>query len=199
LGQTHYRVLGRQFTYPVALQRFDDISSIPWPRPRQLADEAISICFGIWIGGALDKRDRQVRQIDKRVRQLTDRLRGKRGRRAGERPAFRPAALDASIERRQTSHRFPCKNGRKRRWVRAVETINPYREDVWFLSLVPDTPLAVRRFFDQFRANAWPLGPLTWNRSRWGGVAWEQIHRFCQQENLTNTSRVLEFNREQLF
>jgi hypothetical protein len=58
LGQTHYRVLGRQFTYPVVLQRFDDISSIPWPRPRQLADEAISICFGIWIGGALDKRDR---------------------------------------------------------------------------------------------------------------------------------------------
>jgi hypothetical protein len=83
--------------------------------------------------------------------------------------------------------------------LRAVEAINPYSGDVWFLSLVPDTLLAVRRFFDQFRAIAWPLEPIRWDRSRWGGVAWEQINLFCQQKNLTSTSRVLEFNRGQLF
>jgi hypothetical protein len=47
-----------------------------------------SLCLGIYIGGlgiciggVLDKRYRQVRQIDKRVRQLTDGLRGECGRR----------------------------------------------------------------------------------------------------------------------
>src|SRR5260370_25533934 len=80
MGQTHYLAPGRQFAHPDALQRFDDLSSIPCPWPRQLADDAILMCLGIWIGGVLDKRDRQVRQIDKRVRQLTDRLRGERGR-----------------------------------------------------------------------------------------------------------------------
>ncbi len=74
---------------PDALQRLDDLSSIPCPWPCQPADEVILLCFGIWIGGVLDKRDRQVRQIGKRVRQLTDRLcgecdrGGRRGRRGG--------------------------------------------------------------------------------------------------------------------
>ena len=80
---------GRQFRRPDALQRFDDLSSIPCQRPRQLADEAILLCLGICIcglgiciGGVLDKRCWQVRQIDKRVRQSTDGLRGECGRRS---------------------------------------------------------------------------------------------------------------------
>ena len=82
--------------------------------------------------------------------------------------------------------------------LRAVNKIHPYLEHVWFLSLVPDTDKAVLCFFDEFPNVEWPLGPA-WDRSRWGGVAWEQIHRFCEQENLTDTSRVLEFNKEGIF
>ena len=83
--------------------------------------------------------------------------------------------------------------------LRAVGKIIPYQANVWFLSLVPDTPTAVRRFFDEFPAMAWPLRPDKLDSSRWGGVAWKQIEEFCQQENLTNTSRVLEFNSGQIF
>src|SRR5271166_5787495 len=85
MGQTHYLPPGRQFTHPDTPQRFDDLSSSPCPWPRHLVDEAILLCFGIWNGGVLDKRDRQVRQIGKRVRQLTDRQRGEcdRGDRRG--------------------------------------------------------------------------------------------------------------------
>jgi hypothetical protein len=54
--------------------------------------------------------------------------------------------------------------------LRAVEAINQYREDVRFLSLVPDTPPAVRCFFDQFRDKSG-----RWHQSRGtlhAGAAW---------------------------
>jgi hypothetical protein len=59
--------------------------------------------------------------------------------------------------------------------LRAIEEIYPYRNDVWFLSLVPDKPPAVHLFFDQFKNIAWPP-PFadTWEPSRWGGMAWEE-------------------------
>jgi hypothetical protein len=85
--------------------------------------------------------------------------------------------------------------------LRAVDKIKPYREDVWFLSLVPGTRDSVRDFFNQSLADRWPqeLRPVTWNFSRWGGVAWEQIAEFCKNENLANASRVLEFNNGEIF
>jgi len=85
--------------------------------------------------------------------------------------------------------------------LRAVDKIKPYRQDVWFLSLVPGTRDSVHDFFNQSLADRWPqeLQPVTWNFSRWGGVAWEQIDPFCEQNKLTNTRCVLQFNREQLF
>ena len=47
------------------MEKFDDLSSIPCPgRGSWLT---ILLSFDIWIGGVLDKRDRQVRHIDKRV------------------------------------------------------------------------------------------------------------------------------------
>ena len=112
----------------------------------------------------------------------------------------------SGIQCLQTGLRFSAASTRGVRRIgtnpvvaRAVETIDPYREDVWFLSLVPDKPPAVRDFFDRFPTIPWPLEPYTLDRSRWGGVAWEQIGPLCQQNNLTNTSRVLQFNNGQIF
>lgn len=82
--------------------------------------------------------------------------------------------------------------------LRAVKKITPYLESVWFLSLVPDNERDVIDFFNDFEHVEWPLGS-SWDRSRWGGLAWEQIHRFCQLEKLTKTSEVLEFNKEGIF
>jgi len=83
----------------------------------------------------------------------------------------------------------------------AVKAIEPYRENVRYLSLVPDNTAAVRSFFDRLEAVARPtsLSSFAWETSRWGGIAWEQVASFCAATNLINTGRVLDFNRGQLF
>lgn len=82
----------------------------------------------------------------------------------------------------------------------AAKAIEPYGENAWYIGLVPDHPNAIRDFYRNFREhNEWPLTPAHLDKSRWGGLAWEQVGAFCEKSGLATTKQVLSFNREQIY
>jgi hypothetical protein len=91
------------------------------------------------------------------------------------------------------------KIGNNRVVLSAINAINPYCENTWYFSLVPDKSESIRGFYDRLSSGVWPgnLGDL--ESSRWGGIAWEKVDEFCGSFNLKSTSWVLEFNKGQIY
>ena len=82
----------------------------------------------------------------------------------------------------------------------AVEAIDQYRENAWYIGLVPDRSNAIKDFYRIFReSNEWPLIPDQPDKSNWGGLAWEQVAEFCEYSGLETTKQVLDFNKGQIY
>ncbi|MEI7636964.1 MAG: hypothetical protein WCJ37_06620 [Syntrophus sp. (in: bacteria)] len=90
--------------------------------------------------------------------------------------------------------------GKNKVVLSAAEAIEPYRENVWYIALIPDTSIAVRDFYSDFRKNDKEAAILSQHeKSRWGGLAWEEIAQFCEKFGLKNTKQVLDFNKGQIY
>jgi len=81
-----------------------------------------------------------------------------------------------------------------------VESIDQYRENSWYIALIPDTSTAIEDFYRDFRQNnhdATILSQL--DKSGWGGLTWEQVVKFCKKFSLKDTKQVLDFNKGQIY
>jgi len=108
-------------------------------------------------------------------------------------------ALQSGIGFPECSKKRVRKIGNNPVVLSAVKAIEPYRENAWYFSLVPDKPSSVRSFFNRFSSIAWPLDSSGVDASRWGGLTWEQVAEFCNNFNLKSTNWVLEFNKGQIY
>ena len=98
-----------------------------------------------------------------------------------------------------SSTRATRKIGRNGVVLRAVALILPYIEDVRYLAVVPDSPDHVSAFFTSGLSSAPPPGYQGWDVRNYGYLCWSDIDRFCHAHGLTNTCRVFEFNKGQIY
>jgi hypothetical protein len=82
---------------------------------------------------------------------------------------------------------------------KAVEVIEPYCEQVWYLALVPDTIANIEVFIQRFVDAPPQTGLIGWDTSHWGWLSWETVSKFCTSARLKNTSEVLKFNAGQIY
>ena len=109
-------------------------------------------------------------------------------------------ALKKGIDFPKCSTKETRKIGNNPVVLHTVKKIEPYVENAWYIALVPDTSLALRDFYSDFRKNDKEEGILSkLDRSRWGGLTWEQVAEFCKKFELKNTKQVLDFNKGQIY
>lgn len=82
---------------------------------------------------------------------------------------------------------------------KAVKALEPYCDNAWFFSLVPDKCESIVSFYDRLSSDAWPFDEPDFESSRWGGMAWEKVAEFCDSFDLKSTRLVLEFNKGQIY
>ncbi len=81
----------------------------------------------------------------------------------------------------------------------AVQQIMPYLDETFYLALIPDNPENSLAFFRDTLSNSQPEGYVEWHTTNYGFLCWCDVEEFCEKESLANTTRVLEFNRGQIY
>ena len=107
--------------------------------------------------------------------------------------------LQDGIEFPACSTKLRRKIGKNGVVLSAVKTIEPYCENAWYFSLVPDKSESIKSFYDRLSPDVWPRDFGDLESSRWGGMAWEKVAEFCNSFDLKSTSWVLEFNKGQIY
>lgn len=82
--------------------------------------------------------------------------------------------------------------------LKAVELIQQYCNDSFFIALVPDEISNVRTFYRAVLEKFTPIGFHEWDVRNWGFVTWMQVEDFCQEHGLKETQKVFQFNKGQI-
>jgi hypothetical protein len=108
-------------------------------------------------------------------------------------------ALQAGVEFPACSTNSSRKIGHNPVVLRAARMIEGYSEQALYVAIVPDTTERLEDFFAN-ELNEGPADDVTgWDIDGWGYLSWERVESFCRDHDLTNTLRVFDFNRGQIF
>jgi hypothetical protein len=83
--------------------------------------------------------------------------------------------------------------------LRATQLILEYIDRTQYVAVVPDSPQRVEAFFRNVLPTLSSRDLQGWDTSGWGYLCWHDIEKFCRQNGLGNSVRVLEFNRGQIY
>jgi hypothetical protein len=81
----------------------------------------------------------------------------------------------------------------------ATRIVEPYCNNVWYLSLVPCNKRTAESFLSWLIRQPAPLGFHYWDPSSWGIIVWEELFSFCSRSGLCHTLSVFNFNQGQIF
>ena len=85
--------------------------------------------------------------------------------------------------------------------LNAVGMLEEYKDEVFYIGIVPDTAENINEFF---KSNEAALGNIFnnftgLNLPNWGAVAWHEIYEFCKIINLKETLKVFKHNENQIY
>ncbi len=83
--------------------------------------------------------------------------------------------------------------------LRAVDHIQQYTDNVFYLALVPDNDQRVATFFDDTLRNVQLPCVSEWDTSYYGYLTWATVKSFCEQNQLAATLDVFAYNDRQIF
>jgi hypothetical protein len=101
---------------------------------------------------------------------------------------------------------FPSSSSKQTRYIgtnkivlRAVERLQAYIDESYFIALVPEDPAQATAFYDNVLKSEAPEDFPEWDVTRYGYVCWSEIEAFCTKNRLNNTLRVFEHNKGQIY
>ena len=86
-----------------------------------------------------------------------------------------------------------------------IEKMKPYVDDVenvFFVAIVPDSSNNINDLFNniikdnEFMRNHFGTD---WNAEKWRFVTWQNVEQFCLEQNFTNTIKVFNWNKNQIY
>jgi len=83
--------------------------------------------------------------------------------------------------------------------LKAVEELLLYRDESFFVMLVPDTEKNLGNFFRDIKFNFGSSELKEWDTAQWGYLTWEAVEKFCELHQMTNTLANFEHNRGQIY
>ena len=83
--------------------------------------------------------------------------------------------------------------------LRAVDCIQQYNDNVFYLTLIPDTNLRAANFFDRKLRDVQLKTVPEWDPSHYGYLTWATVKSFCAQNHLEATLDVFAYNVGQIF
>jgi hypothetical protein len=109
------------------------------------------------------------------------------------------SALKDGVQFSQVSSKILRKIGNNAVVLRAAAKVQEYLDRTYYLSIVPDKPSNVNRFFNNAFKQAIFTDLVGWNIMHYGYLTWLDIEGFCTKHGLTNTLEVLRFNEGQIY
>jgi len=106
---------------------------------------------------------------------------------------------DSEINFPTWSSKSPRKIGGNEVVLGAVKKLSGYLDEAFYISIVPDSSSNLRIFFEDILKSSLPDEIKENDVRGWGYIAWEKVEKFCKEFNLTETLRVFEFNRGQIY
>lgn len=83
--------------------------------------------------------------------------------------------------------------------LRAIEKVEPYTEQTYYVALVPDQKTNVENFFSTYIEKRIPLDLSYDDLKHWGYLTWEEVEGFCRKKDLRETIKVFDFNKGQVY
>ncbi|MEO0083385.1 MAG: hypothetical protein ABIK33_03235 [candidate division WOR-3 bacterium] len=94
-------------------------------------------------------------------------------------------------------NRYARKIGKNKTVIEAVRRMKYYADNALFIMVIPETECNMKQFFKDNKNKIETL--LKCNIKNWGYITWEQIEKFCQENQLTKTMGVFSFNGQQIY
>ena len=108
------------------------------------------------------------------------------------------AALPAGVPFPRRSSKAIRKIGRNQIVLRVVKKLEDFRDETYYLALIPEDPVRADEFFGGFR-ESWPEDFERCDLTNFGYLCWSQVEAFCAENGSENTLRVLAFNEGQIY
>jgi hypothetical protein len=85
--------------------------------------------------------------------------------------------------------------------LEAVNQLEDYSKDAFFIALVPDDTSSLRNFYQNTLKGYRPNGFQEWDIRNWGYHSWAQVEEFCRKckNRLDGTINIFNFNKGQIY
>lgn len=108
------------------------------------------------------------------------------------------AKLQKGIPFPRCSSKLIRKIGKNEVVLRAVKKLQGYLDASYYVALVPDSPEAVGRFFQDKLICSMPHDFIGWDVQSYGYLTWADVEKFCIDYRLENSLEVFSHNKGQI-
>lgn len=107
--------------------------------------------------------------------------------------------LQIGVEFPKCSSKGTRKIGSNEIVLKAVNKIEEFSKDAFYVALIPDSAENAKKFF-QKKLVLFELPDFNeWNVKNWGYITWEEVENFCKKNRLNATLDVFKHNRGQIY
>jgi hypothetical protein len=99
------------------------------------------------------------------------------------------------------SSKIDRKVGKNNVVIKALEMLDQYKNDSYFVGIVPDQDENVRKFVKEKLIKFSPPQDdhWEWDIKNWGFMTWGQVEKYCEKEGLMQTRENFKFNKGQIY
>ena len=109
------------------------------------------------------------------------------------------AGLQKGVEFPKCSSKGTRKIGSNEIVLKAVNKIEDFSKDAFYVALIPDKSENIEKFFRDKLAIFKPPGLKEWDVKNWGFICWEIVENFCKKNRLAATLDVFKHNKGQIY
>lgn len=107
--------------------------------------------------------------------------------------------LQTGVEFPKCSSKGTRKIGSNEIVIKAVNKIEEFSKDAFYIVLIPDRSENVEKFFQKKLVQFEPPDFIEWDVKNWGYITWEKIENFCSENSLNDTLGVFKHNQGQIY
>lgn len=107
--------------------------------------------------------------------------------------------LQIGVEFPKCSSKGTRKIGSNEIVLKAVNKIEEFSKDAFYVALIPDSAENAKKFFQKKLVLFEPPDFNEWNVKNWGYITWEEVENFCKKNRLNATLDVFKHNRGQIY
>ncbi|MCP4351676.1 MAG: hypothetical protein GY795_39930 [Desulfobacterales bacterium] len=108
-------------------------------------------------------------------------------------------ALQSGLSFPKCSSKKLRKIGQNRIVLSAVEQLEKYIDDTYYIAILPDSSENMKNFFSKKFSLHPPNGFNRWRVDTYGYISWADVEKFCSHNELNDTLRVFKFNEGQIY